>query len=75
MIIDGEEGFDMRFANIQGRYGAGNYYACNASYSCPTYCSTRPDGNLSVVYASVLIGKPATSVDPSRKMPPKYDGD
>jgi len=64
MIIDGEEGFDMRFANINGRFGAGNYFACNANYSCPAYCSTRPDNNLSVIYASVLIGKSSLTVDP-----------
>ena len=69
MIIDGEEGFDMRFANINGRYGAGNYFAVNANYSCPAYCSTRPDGKKSVIYASVLIGKPGPSMDISKKMP------
>lgn len=33
MIINGEEGFDMRFARISGAFGQGNYFAINAYYS------------------------------------------
>mmetsp|Transcript_33237 Transcript_33237/g.50960 ORF Transcript_33237/g.50960 Transcript_33237/m.50960 type:complete len:187 (-) Transcript_33237:24-584(-) len=72
-ITDGEEGFDMRFAN-NGAYGQGNYFAVNAQYSASGgYVHTRKDGSQALFLARVLIGDPANNVDPSRNKPPlKY---
>jgi len=33
MIVEGEEGFDMKFAR-DGLHGIGNYFAIFAQYSC-----------------------------------------
>jgi hypothetical protein len=38
MILGCEEGFDLRFSG-GGTYGTAIYFARNASYSAPTYCS------------------------------------
>jgi hypothetical protein len=42
MIYNGEDGFDMRFANLHGAYGAGTYFAPLAStshsYTHPVTC-------------------------------------
>lgn len=62
-ITEGDEGFDMRFAN-NGRYGHGIYFAISPKYCMDgQYYHTRPDGLKSLIYAHVLIGKEANDVD------------
>ena len=74
MIVEGEEGFDMRFAS-DGLKGRGNYFAINASYSCGSnYVHTERDGTKGVFLASVLTGESASDVDQNRKMPPLKPG-
>ena len=72
MIIQGEEGYDMRFAQ-NGRFGMGNYFAIKSSYSTGGYQHTHPDGKKGIFLAKVLIGDPAPNVDQNRKMPPIKD--
>jgi len=63
----------MRFA-AGGTYGAGNYFAVHANYSCGGFVHTEPDGTKGVFYASVLVGEPARNVDQSRNKPPLKGG-
>ena len=54
-IIDGEEGFDIKFAN-QGVWGKGLYFANKARYS-DEYCSHHASNTRGMFLAKVLIGK------------------
>lgn len=51
-----EKGFDYRFAN-DGRFGRGNYFAFNASYSHGGYVGQDDQGNTVMIVAHVLVGK------------------
>ena len=59
-ITDGEEGFDMRFGSLKGKFGGGNYFAINASYSSNGYQYKEANGVKGIFYASVLIGESTT---------------
>ena len=54
----------MRFGNLGGKFGAGNYFAINASYSTNGYqhkeAAGKNKGQLGLFYASVLIGTATT---------------
>jgi len=74
MIVEGEVGFDMRFAK-DGLHGIGNYFAINAKYSCgANYVHTEKDGSKGVFFATVLVGESADHVDSNHKMPPLKPG-
>ena len=53
-ICQGNEGFDMRFAN-KGMWGKGNYFAENASYS-HSFCHQTRDRFRQILVAKVLLG-------------------
>ncbi len=55
MIINGEEGFDIKFAN-EGYWGRGIYFARNASYS-DNYSHPHSNGQRGIFLANVILGE------------------
>jgi len=55
LIYDGEEGFDIKFAN-EGCWGRGIYFARNASYS-HNYSHLHSNGQRGIFLANVILGK------------------
>jgi len=65
------DGFDIRVASMSGAYGAGIYFATQASTS-RAYCSTLPNGNMAMLICKVIVGSVGTGHSGLRRPPPKY---
>ena len=69
VILDSEEGFDMRYS-AQGMWGHANYFAEDARYS-NNYAYSKPDGSKEMFVAKVLTGDShECSSDNTLRMPP-----
>lgn len=62
-----ENGFDYRFSNDGCRFGRGNYFAFNASYSHSGYVGQDDNGNTVILVAHVLVGK-SVQVEPNSSL-------
>ena len=75
VIFKSEKGFDFRFGNKESLWGAGTYFAVNASYSDFRYAYIGSNGQKMLLLAKVVTGESKRILDPEKlKLPPLKPG-